>query len=104
MTSIKIRYKRDKKIFVPQGEVDLPDNFEIELPEIKPLAPFDKDKLIVEVEETGKKYFPDFKLSDRTKKLLGILKDSPFRNLSDEELKRIYNENVWRSSDEKYNH
>ncbi len=34
MPTIKIRYKKDRKVFVPDREVDLPDNFEVELPGI----------------------------------------------------------------------
>ena len=31
MDKIKLRYKKDKKVFVPEKEIDLPDNFEVEI-------------------------------------------------------------------------
>ena len=31
MDKIKLRYKKDKKVFVPEREIDLPDDFEIEI-------------------------------------------------------------------------
>ena len=31
MDKIKLRYKKDKKVFIPEKEVDLPDNFEVEI-------------------------------------------------------------------------
>lgn len=104
MSTIKLKYKRDKKAFVPDRDLNLPDNFEIELPEIRTPSLFDKEKLIKEIEEDGKKYFPEFKLSPDTKRLLGVMANSPFRDLLDEDLRRVYHENVWRSSDEKYNY
>ncbi len=104
MNTLKLKYKKDRKVFIPDREVDLPDNFEIELPGIKVTSFIDKENLIKGIEENGKKYIPGFKLSEGTKKLLGILKDSSLRNYSDEELKKMYHENVWRSSDEKYNY
>ena len=104
MSTIKIWYKKDRKVFVPDREVDLPDNFEIELPGNKISFFIEKENFIKAIEENGGKYISGFKLSEKTKKLLGILKDSPLRKFSDEELKRIYHENVWRSSDEKYNY
>ncbi len=103
MPTIKIRYKKDRKVFVPDREVDLPDNFEVELPDNKISFFIEKENFIKAIEEKGEKYIPGFKLSEKTKKLLGILKDSPLRKFSDKELKRIYHENIWRSSDEKYN-
>ena len=99
---LKLRYKKDKKVFEPEGDVDLPDDYEIELPDIKKPAYFDKEKLIKEIEEDGKKYFPDFKLNEQIKELLGILNSSELRNLSDEDLKKMYHENVWKAYDEKY--
>ncbi len=137
MNTIKLKYKKDRKVFVPDKEVDLPDNFEVELPEIKESTPIDMEKIIKEIEVEGRKYFPDFKLNPQVKELLGLLRFSEFRGwnkisyrittpkvfnnsqsflsymqvilfhplskLSDEELKAIYHENVWRPSDEKYN-
>lgn len=31
MSTIKLKYKRDKKIFVPEEQIDLPDDFEVEI-------------------------------------------------------------------------
>ncbi|MBU0661731.1 MAG: hypothetical protein KJ799_09860 [Bacteroidetes bacterium] len=93
MNTIKLRYKKDRKVFIPDREVDLPDNFEFDLPDIAAQI-IDKEDLIREIKENGKKYIPGFKLSEGTKKLLGVLKDSPLRNFSDEELRRMYHENV----------
>lgn len=104
MNTLKLKYKKDQKVFVPDREVDLPDNFEIEIPASETASFGVNEILIAEIEEKGRRFIPNFKLSDKTKKLLGILKDSPLRNLADEELKRIYHENVWRASDEKYNY
>ena len=102
MPTIKIRYKKDRKVFVPEREVDFPDNYEIEIPEIQKTSLFDKDQLIKEIEEDGRKYFPGFKLNPQVKELLGVLKASDLSNLSDKELKNMYHENAWKSSDEKY--
>ena len=99
---LKLRYKKDKRVFIPERDIDLPDNYEIELPDIEKASSFDKDKLIREIEEDGKKYFPDFKLNEQIKELLGILNSSELRNLSDEDLKRMYHENVWKAYDDKY--
>ncbi|GAB6282671.1 MAG: hypothetical protein STSR0008_14170 [Ignavibacterium sp.] len=33
MSTIKLKYKRDRKVFVPDKEMDLPDNYEINIPE-----------------------------------------------------------------------
>lgn len=103
MNTVKLKYKKDSKVFVPDREVDLPDNYEVDLPDIAAQI-INKEDLIREIEENGKKYIPGFKLSEGTKKLLGILKDSSFRNFSDKELRRMYHENVWKVSDEKYNY
>ncbi|HED36982.1 MAG TPA: hypothetical protein ENI76_01850, partial [Ignavibacteria bacterium] len=103
MNTIKLKYKKDRKVFVPDREVDLPDNFEVELPGVKESTPIDKEKIIKEIEEEGRKYFPDFKSNPQVKELLGLLRTSEFSKFSDEELKAIYHENAWRSSDEKYN-
>ena len=103
MNTVKLKYKKDRKVFVPDREVDLPDNYEIDLPDIAAQI-IKKEDLIKEIEENGKKFIPGFKLSEGTKKLLGILKDSSLRNFSDGELRRMYHENVWKVSDEKYNY
>jgi len=87
---------------VPDREVDLSDNFEMELPVIKTSSIVDKVELIREIEEDAKKYIPDFKLNPQVKELLGILRYSELSNLSDEELKSMYHESVWKGSDEKY--
>ena len=34
MDKIKLRYKKDKKVFVPERDIDLPDDYEIEISEI----------------------------------------------------------------------
>lgn len=34
MNTIKLRYKKDKKVFIPDSAIDLPDNFEIDISEI----------------------------------------------------------------------
>ena len=102
MPTIKIRYKKDRKVFVPEREVDFPDNYEIEIPEMQKTSLFDKKEKIKEIEDDGKKYFPGFKLNQEVKELLGLLKASELSNLSDKELKNMYHENSWKSSDEKY--
>ncbi len=99
---LKLKYKKDKKVFVPEKDIDLPDNYEIELPDFENTSYFDKEKLIKEIEVDGKKYFPNFKLNEEVKSLLGKLKFSELSNLSDNELKSMYHENIWKSSDEKY--
>ncbi len=33
MGTIKLKYKKSRKVFVPEKEIDLPDNFEIDIPE-----------------------------------------------------------------------
>ena len=103
MNTVKLKYKKDRKVFVPDREVDLPDNYEVDLPDIATQI-INKEDLIREIEENGNKFIPGFKLSEGTKKLLGILKDSSLRKFSDEELRRMYHENVWKVSDEKYNY
>ena len=102
MDKIKLRYKKDKKVFEPEGDVDLPDNFEVEIPGIRTPSLFDKDKLINEIEEDGRKYYPDFKLNEEVKSLLGKLRFTELSNLSDEELRNMYHEHAWKSSNEKY--
>ena len=31
---LKLKYKKDKKVFVPEKDIDLPDNYEIEISDI----------------------------------------------------------------------
>ena len=100
MPTIKIRYKKDRKVFVPDRDVDLPDNFEIEIPE--PITFYDNENLISKIEEKGRETIPNFKLNDSLKNLIFRLRKTELSNLSDDELRRIYHENVWRASDEKY--
>ncbi|MFA5806307.1 MAG: hypothetical protein WC879_16875 [Melioribacteraceae bacterium] len=103
MNTLKLKYKKDRKVFVPDREVDLPDDYEIEIPESETAYFLDKEILITEIEEKGRKFIPNFKLNENLKNLIARLKKTELSKLSDKELRKIYHENVWKASDEKYN-
>jgi len=33
MNTLKLKYKKDRKVFIPDREVDLPDDYEIDIPD-----------------------------------------------------------------------
>lgn len=80
MSSIKLRYKKDKKVFVPDKDIDLPDNFEIDIPEniVEKQINQSNDKsrqLIIKekfVEYYLQKY-PDRSINDIDKNLLELI-------------------------------
>ncbi len=104
MPTFKIRYKKDRKVFVPDKKVDLPDNFEIEIHEPAAASFPDNKILITEIEKKGREIIPNFKLNDNLRNLISRLKRTELSELSDDELRKIYHENVWRASDEKYSY
>jgi len=73
MKTIKLKYKKDRKVFVPDREVDLPDNFEVELPEINENKEIDQKKIKDNFIKYYLQKYPDKSIDDIDKELLDLI-------------------------------
>ncbi len=73
MPTIKIRYKKDRKVFVPDREVDLPDNFEVELPGISESREIDQKKIKDDFIKYSLQKYSDKSINDIDKELLDLI-------------------------------
>ncbi len=58
METIKLRYKKGRKIFIPQEEVDLPDDYELEIE--KPVLKSEPEILNEKIEDYKKRLREEF--------------------------------------------
>lgn len=61
MPTIKIRYKRDRKVFVPEMEVDLPDNYEVEIEEPVENKGTNNEDIEANVQKLREEFVKEFK-------------------------------------------
>lgn len=86
MPTIKIRYKKDRKVFVPDREVDLPDNFEVEIEKPIHKTEMTDEELEIYVQKLREEFVKEFK------KKYGIdMTDDPFLQLIGSEAKYLRN-------------
>ncbi len=73
METIKLKYKKKRKVFVPDKEVDLPDNFEVELPGINENEEIDQKKIKDDFIKYYLQKYPNKSINDIDKELLGLI-------------------------------
>ena len=79
MSTVKIRYKKDKKVFVPEKEVDFPDNYEVEIEEPVENKDTNDEEIEIYVQKLREEFVKDYKekygidkSNDPFLKLIGI--------------------------------
>ncbi|MFA5806308.1 MAG: hypothetical protein WC879_16880 [Melioribacteraceae bacterium] len=88
METMKLRYKKNRKVFVPDKDVDLPDNFELEIE--KPIVRKEDEMTDKELEVYVKKLREEFVKEFKEK--YGIdMTDDPFLELIGSEAKYLRN-------------
>ena len=61
METIKLKFKKDRKVFVPDRDIDLPDNYEIEIEKPAQKKEMTDEEIEQYVQETREKFVKDFK-------------------------------------------
>ncbi len=61
MNTLKLKYKKDRKVFVPDREVDLPDNFEIEIEKPVHGTGMTDEELEIYVQKLREEFVREFK-------------------------------------------
>lgn len=63
MDTIKLKYKKNRKVFVPENPVDLPDNFELEIekPIVRKEDEMTDKELEIYVKKLREEFVKDFK-------------------------------------------
>ncbi len=73
MPMIILKYNKEKNVFIPQSEIDLPDNFEINVPNINPTKGKNKKKMREDFIKYYLNKYPNESLSDIDKDLLDLI-------------------------------
>lgn len=61
METIKLKFNKDRKVFIPDRDIDLPDNFEVEIEKPLPQKGMKDEEIEKYVQVTREKFVKEFK-------------------------------------------